>query len=93
MPTKEAKESVPLHKYYRAMCHVTPEGERFLKDIEHDLPTYIEQVVIPKVPYTVPKMGITKIVAVKRANDNTATLDVEILTGRTHQIRYHLSKK
>ena len=29
-PTKEAKEAVPLKKYYRAECVVTPEGERFL---------------------------------------------------------------
>lgn len=93
MPTKEEKESVPLHKHYRARCVVTPEGKRFLEEIADQLPAYIEQVVIPKVPYTVPKMGISKIVRIEYNDDATATLDLEILTGRTHQIRYHLSKK
>jgi len=93
MPTKEAKETVPLHKYYRAVCVVTPQGKGFLDEISDLLPAYIEQVVTPKVPYTVPKMGMTKVVAVQRNADQTATIDLEILTGRTHQIRCHLSKK
>lgn len=90
--TKEEKEAVPLRKYYRADCVVTSEGERFLKEIQDNLPHYIEQVVIPKVPYTVPKMGITKIMTMWEITDWRYLLTVEILTGRTHQIRYHLSK-
>lgn len=35
-------------------------------------------------------MGITIIEKVE-AHDDRATLHLEILTGRTHQIRYHLS--
>jgi len=92
MPTKEEKEAVPLHKHYRAVCVITPQGERFLQSISKQLPTYIEQVVIPNVPYTVPKMGITKIVSFERQENNTVTIDIQILTWRTHQIRYHLSK-
>lgn len=82
MPTKEAKEAVPLHKYYRATCYVTPEGKRFIDQISNRLPAYIEQIVTPRVPYTVPKMGITKVVAVSlnKENTTTATLDLEILT-------------
>ncbi len=90
--TKEEKETVPLRKYYRADCVVTPEGARFLNTIHDSLPYYIEQVVIPKVPYTVPKMGITKICAIGPLHNNRCQLFLEILTGRTHQIRYHLMK-
>ena len=35
------------------------------------------------------KMAITKIQSIT-TNDKIATIDIEILTGRTHQIRYHL---
>jgi hypothetical protein len=28
------KEAVPLQKFYRATCEITPEGETFLKEIE-----------------------------------------------------------
>lgn len=80
MPTKEAKESVPLHKHYRAVCVVTAEGECFLQSISEHLPAYIEQVVIPKVPYTTAKMGITKIVSFEQQEENTVSLDIEILT-------------
>jgi 23S rRNA-/tRNA-specific pseudouridylate synthase len=48
-------------------------------------------MVIPKVPHYEPKMGITKIVSYE-IQDDRADLEIEILTGRTHQIRYHLSK-
>lgn len=36
-------------------------------------------------------MGITKILRITKQTDNTISLELEILTGRTHQIRYHLS--
>lgn len=90
--TKEAKEAVPLKKSYRADCVVTPEWQRFLNSISDHLPYYIEQVVIPKVPYTVPKMGISKIVAITHTSPDRVIIEIEILTGRTHQIRYHLSQ-
>lgn len=94
MPTKEEKEAVPLHKCYRALCSVTAEWKKFLQKIVDQLPYYIEEVVVPKVPYTVPKVGITKVLDIAMQNwenERTARIDLEILTGRTHQIRCHLS--
>lgn len=41
-------------------------------------------------------MGITKILSVTPidfAGKECVQLDIEILTGRTHQIRYHLSER
>ncbi len=84
------KESAALKKFYRATCYLSDEGEKFLADIE-ELPYYIQEMVIPKIPYPMPKMGITKILNVKKNTDDTVTLELEILTWRTHQIRYHLS--
>jgi 23S rRNA-/tRNA-specific pseudouridylate synthase len=48
-------------------------------------------MVIAKTPHPIPKMGITKIVSCE-ITDDIANIEIEILTGRTHQIRYHLSK-
>lgn len=53
------KDAVPLKKYYRARCVVTPSGKQFLDTMT--LPYIIEEMVIPKVPHYEPKMGITKI--------------------------------
>lgn len=83
------KEQVPLKKYYRATCVLTQEWHTFLSSLDQ-LPYYIEKVVYAKVPHSVPKIGITKILWYT-IHDNYVTLDLEILTGRTHQIRYHLS--
>jgi len=85
----EDKENVPLKKFYRARAYVTSDGQDFLWSI--DLPRIISQVVKPKVPYYEPKLGITKIVNFTIA-DGKADIEMEILTGRTHQIRYHLSQ-
>ena len=82
------KEAVHLHKFYRAIVSITPAGQEFLDSIE--LPHYIKEDVHAKVPYYVPKMGISKIVDVAMQGE-TAIVNLEILTGRTHQIRYHLS--
>lgn len=50
-------------------------------------------MVHAKTPNPIPKVGITKILEIKRSNKNKdeISLNLEILTGRTHQIRYHLS--
>ncbi len=84
------KEAVSLHKYYKATCYISPEGQQFL-DAIISYPHYIQETVIAKVPHTTPKMGITKILNIQKAEENKIILDIEILTGRTHQIRYHLS--
>lgn len=83
------KEKVQLKKFYRATSHLTPEGEKFLDEIK-EFPYTISEPVIAKVPFTMAKIGITKILNIKKS-DHTVTLELEILTGRTHQIRYHLS--
>jgi 23S rRNA pseudouridine1911/1915/1917 synthase len=87
--TIEEKDQVPLKKFYRAQALVTPKWKKFLDTIT--LPHIIQEMVIPKVPHYEPKMGITKIVSCE-IQDDMANLEIEILTGRTHQIRYHLSK-
>lgn len=87
------KEIVPLKKYYRALSYITHQGEEFLWAI--DLPRIIAQIVKPKVPYYEPKLGITKIMrftSQEYNNKKAANIEMEILTWRTHQIRYHLSE-
>lgn len=87
------KENVPLKKYYTAICDSSSKGTAFLEYIQNQLPYIIQENVVPKVPYPTIKEGITKILAI----DTSAMwpwkvkLDIEILTWRTHQIRYHLS--
>lgn len=52
---------------------------------------FIEEPVIAKLPHTLVKNGITKIMEITNKTDTTIAFNLEILTGRTHQIRYHLS--
>lgn len=97
----EEKEKIPLKKCYRARAYVTAEGERFLESIS--MPHIISEIVKPKVPHYEPKLGITKILNAefsmltienwesRTENRKVVDLDIEILTWRTHQIRYHLS--
>jgi len=83
----EEKEKVLLQKYYRARVNLTERWKQFLQTIK--LPFYIQEIVKPKVPYPWKyKMWITKITDVK---ENMIYL--QLLTWRTHQIRYHLIKK
>lgn len=91
--TIQAKESVKLRKFYRAVVNITDKGREFLESIYWSLPFYIQELVKPKIPYYwEPKIWITKILWVWENNWNKVDLDIEILTWRTHQIRYHLSK-
>lgn len=86
----QKKEGTELKKFYRAACELTPEGKKFIEWIQ-DFPYIIEEIVKAKLPHTVPKIWITKILDIKEKNENEVTLNLEILTWRTHQIRYHLS--
>ena len=88
----EEKESTPLQKYYRAICEITPKWLEFLQDLEKSwLPYYIQETVVAKVPNCTPKMWITKILNFEKIEDWLVKVQLQILTWRTHQIRYHLS--
>ncbi len=84
------KEMVPLKKYYLAEVHITSKWRDFLESISTSLPYIIDEDVIPKVPHAIIKRGITKITELTHDLQRWS-IKVEILTGRTHQIRYHLS--
>ncbi|MCX6823719.1 MAG: RluA family pseudouridine synthase [candidate division SR1 bacterium] len=84
------KEQTELKKFYRATSYLTEEGKKFIDGI-HEFPFMIQELVIAKLPHTMSKIGITKIIEIVKKTDTTITLNLEILTGRTHQIRYHLS--
>lgn len=83
--------NIPIKKFYRAKSIVTLLGQEFINKIKNELPYYIKETVHAKVPNPTPKMGITKILEIKEHQNDTVDLNLEILTWRTHQIRYHLS--
>ena len=88
----EKKESTPLQKYYRAVCEITPKWAEFLNEMKKIwLPYYIQEAVVAKVPNCTPKMWITKILDFEEISDWLVKMQLQILTWRTHQIRYHLS--
>ncbi len=91
--TLAEKEAVPLKKFYRARCVLSLLWETFLDTISKSLPRYIDELVVAKVPHAKePKQGITKVLSVEHTfSDDEVELTLEILTWRTHQIRYHLS--
>ena len=89
----EQKEQVRLHKYYHATCRPSVQWAKRIKQLSY--PYYIQSLVHAKIPHDRPdKMGITKILSAQNhaESDKYLDLDIEILTGRTHQIRYHLSQ-
>lgn len=86
----EDKEQTELKKFYRATAYLTPEGKKFIKNIA-EFPYTIQEPVIAKLPHTLTKIGITKIMEIEKKTDTQIALHLEILTGRTHQIRYHLA--
>lgn len=87
----EEKKAVPLKKWYHATCELTPQGEKFLAEITDKLPFIISEEVKAKVPNCTPKRGITQIEKIKKTEDWKVELLLQIFTGRTHQIRVHLS--
>ena len=87
----EEKKAVPLKKWYHATCELTPQGEAFLAAISEKLPFIISEEVRAKVPNCTPKRGITQIEKIKKTEDWKVELFLQIFTGRTHQIRVHLS--
>ena len=87
----EEKKAIPLKKWYHATCELTPQGEKFLAEISEKLPFIISEEVRAKVPNCTPKRGITQIAKIKKTEDWKVELFLQIFTGRTHQIRVHLS--
>ena len=89
--TLESKAQVPLHKRYRALCEITPKGQVFLDKISSQLPFTISEIVKAKVPNPQNKLWITQIQKIEKKPDGRIQVFLQIFTGRTHQIRYHLS--
>lgn len=89
--SKIDEENIQIKKHYKAKSIITVLWNEFLKKIENQFPYYIQEVVYAKVPNPNPKMGITKILEMQQLWNDEVLLTLEILTGRTHQIRYHLS--
>lgn len=88
----EEKESTPLQKYYRAVCEITPKWAEFLEEMKKSwLPYYIQETVVAKVPNCMPKVWITKVLDFEEIGNWLVKMQLQILTWRTHQIRYHLS--
>jgi len=90
--TIELKEQVPLVKRYTAIVDVTKKWHTFLHDIVDKIPYYIIKTVVPLVPHSIPKLGISKIIAAQQ-HWTHAHCTIEILTWRTHQIRFHLASE
>ena len=89
--TLESKAKVPLHKRYRALCEITPKGQDFLDKISSQIPFTISEIVNAKVPTPQNKLWITQIQKIEKKPDGRIQVFLQIFTGRTHQIRYHLS--
>ena len=87
----QSKDQVPLHKRYTAICEITPEGQKFLDQINDHLPFTISEIVKAKVPNPQNKLWISQIQKIEKKTDHRVQIFLQIFTGRTHQIRYHLS--
>lgn len=90
--TIEEKEKTPLHKKYSAVCYITEEWKQFIEEIWKSLPHFIQEPVRTKW-LKEHKEGITKILNFHTKDNQTCSIELEILTWRTHQIRYHLANK
>jgi hypothetical protein len=52
----QAEKEIKFRKFYRATSEITALGDAFLEKIKDDLPYYIRENVIPKVPNCIVKM-------------------------------------
>lgn len=62
-----------------------------MEEIAGKLPFIISEEVKAKVPNAVAKLGITQIENIEKKPEGRIQLFLQIFTGRTHQIRVHLS--
>lgn len=89
-PTTYASHTQLTKKYY-ALCLPTDLWKKNLRQID-TFPHLIDKVVRPAIaaPYE-PKQWLTIINRIDTWQNGYIWVDCEIVTGRTHQIRYHLS--
>ena len=81
-----------LEKFYRAVVKADGQGKKFLEQAK--VPFVIDEVVRPKnLPVAQHKRGVTVIEEARDLGNDLYFLNLKILTGRTHQIRYHLASK
>ena len=78
-------------EHFKALFKAKSQGEKFLAEITDKLPFIISEEIKAKVPNCTPKRGITQIEKIKKTQDWKVELFLQIFTGRTHQIRVHLS--
>lgn len=83
-----------LHKYYRASCKPTALGTQWLQTHRSSpFPLMLDWPIYPKTwAFWYPKRGITLIRWREHTDDGRISVDIELLTGRTHQIRFHLAE-
>ena len=62
----QSKAQVPLHKRYTAICEITPEGQKFLDQIDNHLPFTISEIVKAKVPNPQNKLWISQIQKIEK---------------------------
>ena len=82
-----------LQKYYKALVKATLQGKNFINKIK-TYPYLIKEIVKPKnVPLKEFKEWITIVESVQSLKGDFYLLNLQLITGRTHQIRYHLSNQ
>ncbi len=86
----EDKEKILLTKKYRARVSRTQNREDWLKSKLY--PWYHTSSILSKTPDAIPKEWTTKLCSWYRIWAEIV-LECEILTGRTHQIRYHCAER
>ena len=89
----EKKSDKVLAKHYKALVWSDARWKLFLNSITKT-PYMIDEIVKPKnLPIKEFKKWVTLIKSFESVGDNLYLIDIQLVTGRTHQIRYHLFSK